>query len=66
MSTKQEAFRWWNKLSDSKKLKTVREWKSSPSVDAAYNHYKSWDEKLILITSSLIEIIYKDTVVPST
>jgi hypothetical protein len=35
----QQSIKWWDKLNDKSKTKTINEWKKTPG-DMIYHHYK--------------------------
>jgi hypothetical protein len=57
----QQSIKWWDKLNDKSKTKTINEWKKIPG-DMIYHHYKDWPDNMIMRTPSIIEMIYNDTI----
>jgi hypothetical protein len=56
----QQSTKWWDKLNDKSKAKVIQEWKQI-SGPAMYGHYKEWPNNMIMVTPSIIEMIYNDT-----
>ena len=60
----QQSIKWWDKLNDKSKTKTIQEWKQTPGP-GMYDHYKGWSNNMIMVTPSIIEMIYNDIIKPN-
>ena len=61
----EQSIKWWDSLSEGQKLRLINKWKKIPG-NTHYGHYKEWDNKMIMITPAVFDMIRKDMILNKT